>query len=151
MLSPRNIGFIGHVARYGWWSLHPLRFASPPLSGEGNPLQPMFLNKILHQFISTNFEHLLIAECDVRQNPTAKLDFTYAVFLRKQKKEAFFLVRKQTFFFCAKRLRRSTLRNVYLCIIITTEYRQHTKQPVVNRCPAVMQPLPSGSTAAAQR
>ena len=41
------------------WSLHPLRFASPPLSGEGNPLQPMFLNKILHQFISTNFEHLL--------------------------------------------------------------------------------------------
>lgn len=33
---------------------------------------------------------LLIVKCDVRQNPTAKLDFTYAVFLRKQKKKHFF-------------------------------------------------------------
>ena len=41
-------------------SRSPLRPPSvPPLSGDGNPLQPMFMNEILHQFISTNFEHLL--------------------------------------------------------------------------------------------
>ena len=42
-------------------SRSPLRPPSvPPLSGDGSPLQPMFMNEILHQFISTNFEHLLM-------------------------------------------------------------------------------------------
>ena len=40
-----NAGLISHVARYGWWSLHPLRFASPPLSGEGNHLHLAFLKQ----------------------------------------------------------------------------------------------------------
>ena len=28
----------GHIARYGQWSLHPLRFASPPFRGGAQPL-----------------------------------------------------------------------------------------------------------------
>jgi len=27
----------GHIARYAQWSLHPLRFASPPLTGGAQP------------------------------------------------------------------------------------------------------------------
>jgi len=27
----------GHIARYGQWSLHPLRFASPPFTGGAQP------------------------------------------------------------------------------------------------------------------
>ena len=30
-LSVQTVNFCGHIARYGQWSLHPLRFASPPL------------------------------------------------------------------------------------------------------------------------
>ena len=38
------------------WSRSPLRPPSvPPLSGDGNPLRPMFMNEVLHQGISTNF------------------------------------------------------------------------------------------------
>ena len=36
-LSVHTVSIFGHIARYGQWSLHPLRFASPPLSGERNP------------------------------------------------------------------------------------------------------------------
>ena len=38
-LSVQTVNFCGHIARYGQWSLHPLRFASPPFR-RGGPLSP---------------------------------------------------------------------------------------------------------------
>ena len=36
-LSVQTVSFCGHIARYGQWSLHPLRFASPPFTGGAQP------------------------------------------------------------------------------------------------------------------
>ena len=37
-LSVQTVSIFGHIARYGQWSLHPLRFASPPFRGGAQPL-----------------------------------------------------------------------------------------------------------------
>ena len=37
-LSVQTVNFCSHIARYGQWSLHPLRFASPPFRGGVQPL-----------------------------------------------------------------------------------------------------------------
>ena len=44
ILSPINIGFIGHVAHYAPSSIY------------------LFLNELLHPLISTNFEYLLMSK-----------------------------------------------------------------------------------------
>jgi len=36
-LSVHTVSIFGHIARYGQWSLHPLRFASPPFRGGAQP------------------------------------------------------------------------------------------------------------------
>ncbi len=36
-LSVHTVSIFGHIARYGQWSLHPLRFASPPFTGGAQP------------------------------------------------------------------------------------------------------------------
>ena len=42
-LSVQTVNFCGHIARYGQWSLHPLRFASPPFRGGAQPLSANIL------------------------------------------------------------------------------------------------------------
>ncbi len=42
-LSVQTVKFCGHIARYAQWSLHPLRFASPPFRGGAQPLSANIL------------------------------------------------------------------------------------------------------------
>ena len=42
-LSVQTVSIFGHIARYGQWSLHPLRFASPPFRGGAQPLSANIL------------------------------------------------------------------------------------------------------------
>ena len=42
-LLVQAVSFCGHIARNGQWSLHPLRFASPPFRGGAQPYQLTFL------------------------------------------------------------------------------------------------------------
>ena len=46
-LSVQTVNFCGHIARYGQWSLHPLRFASPPFRGGAQPLSVNILPSTL--------------------------------------------------------------------------------------------------------
>ena len=46
-LSVQTVNFCGHIARYGQWSLHPLRFASPPFRGGVQPLSVNILPSTL--------------------------------------------------------------------------------------------------------
>jgi hypothetical protein len=46
-LSVQTVSFCGHIARYGQWSLHPLRFASPPFRGGAQPLSANILPSTL--------------------------------------------------------------------------------------------------------
>ena len=46
-LSVQTVNFCGHIARYAQWSLHPLRFASPPFRGGAQPLSVNILPSTL--------------------------------------------------------------------------------------------------------
>ena len=57
-LSVQTVNFCGHIARYGQWSLHPLRFASPPFRGGVQPLSADILpSKQIQKSDSGNFQN----------------------------------------------------------------------------------------------
>ena len=57
-LSVQTVSFCGHIARYGQWSLHPLRFASPPFRGGVQPLSADILpSKQIQKSDSGNFQN----------------------------------------------------------------------------------------------
>ena len=46
-LSVHTASPFGHIDHYGQWSLHPLRFASPPFRGGAQPLSANILPSTL--------------------------------------------------------------------------------------------------------
>ena len=54
-LSVHTVSIFGHIARYGQWSLHPLRFASPPFCGGAQPLSANILpSKEIRKSVKAN-------------------------------------------------------------------------------------------------